>query len=80
MEFFVEKARRLCGCAIAGCAAFMLLGYVAKVVPAFGLGVALIFGCVNLFGLYLFWCYPELREEVGIGVVVEILGGILLWI
>lgn len=61
-----------------GCSAFVLLGYGAKLIPAIAVGILAILVLVNLLGLFLFFNYPEYREEVAFGLVAEIVAGVLL--
>jgi hypothetical protein len=79
MRTIIQRARVLINWVLAGAFGFILLGYLAKAIPAVSFGVALIALAINLFGIYLFIFYPGLREHVGFGLFAEALAWLVLW-
>jgi hypothetical protein len=79
METILQRSRLLVSCMSGGAFSFMLLGYIAKAIPAVAVGIGFLAIAVNLFGLYLFFFYPDLKEEVTIALIVEIIAGVLTW-
>lgn len=78
MDFIVQRARRLISWMMVGAFFFLLLGYLAKAIPAVMIGVAILTIAINAFGLFLFIFYPDLREEVGLGLAVELFAMVIL--
>lgn len=79
MDFILQRTRYLVNRMAFGAFLFMFLGYIAKAIPVVSIGIALLAIAINFFGIYLFFCYPDLREEVTLGLVVELVAGGLLW-
>lgn len=80
MTNILYKAGAFFSLSTLGASIFLTFGYLARMMPALTWGVVGLLIALNLFGLYLWICYEDSREVVGVAFVVEILAGLLLWI
>ncbi|MBP5971560.1 hypothetical protein HW132_02105 [Brasilonema sp. CT11] len=80
MDNLLQRSRRLISWMAVGTFCFMLLGYLAKSITALSIGVGIALLAINSFGIYLFLCYPDLREEVVLGIATQILAALLLFL
>lgn len=79
MTHVLYKAGALISLSALGASGFLFFGYLARMMPVLALGAWGLLIAINLFGLYLWVCYSDIREVVGIAVVVQLLAGLLLW-
>ncbi|MBW4596975.1 MAG: hypothetical protein KME46_29790 [Brasilonema angustatum HA4187-MV1] len=80
MDDLLQRSRRLISWMAVGTFCFLLLGYIAKTITALVTGVGIALLAINAFGIYLFLCYPELREEVILGIATQIVAALLLFL